>query len=208
MSTATLSTTTSDRLVAAHNRRFEDGYVSLYALVAALRASGWTLQAIATPLGVSREMVRQWQIGSESMDLPPVTVEPMVKMMTKEEIHREGVSARLRERDRREIAILEDYLPRLKELKPMAEALRGPSRFNPEGAAASAEYTRLIDEALRAGLRAPVLAEALGVQHITLMARLRRSGLRQTAPSEKVPAWAKTAGWQNLVEEVREVRGA
>jgi len=193
--TQELTNRTADRLKEAHGRRETDGTEPLFALVLALRRAGWTLQSIADPLDVSREIVRQWQKRAEEMELPTVTVEsPPAAQVPKATIEAEQAEARRTARDRVEAEVLARNLPRMLELQPTAEGLRGPSMFNPQGAAASAEYTRLIDQTLKGGVRGRVLAEALGVQQITLHARLRRSGLRKTAPSEKVPSWA-TPGW-------------
>ena len=194
--TPALSSDTIDWLRAAYGMRTRDNFMSLLTLVHALRTAGWTLAAIAAPLDVSREIVRQWQVkAAEVPDLPKVTVEtPPKKPKPKAEIESIEAAERRKARDALEIEVLERNLPRLRELQPHAEALRGPSEFNPVGAAASAEYTRLIDETLKAGVRSRVLASELGVQVITLHARLRRSGLRKTAPSEHVPGWAKP-GW-------------
>lgn len=194
MSTPTLSPRTAERLKDAHARRDTDGPEALYALVQGLRVAGWSLGAIATPLGVSREIVRVWATKASTMGLPPVTVETPTRAVPKATIEAEEANARRDARDRREQSILTANLPRLKALQADAESLRGPSAFSPERASASREYTKLIDETLKAGVRGRVLAEALGVQQITLHARLRRSGLRKTAPSEKVPSWA-TPGW-------------
>lgn len=195
--TAELSTRTADWLKSAHSVRDRDNYFSLLALVLALRTAGWTLAAIAAPLGVSREIVRQWAVkAAETPGLPEVSVEaPPPKPTPKAAVESAASQARRSASEQLEREILAKNLPRLLELQPEAEALRGPSQFHPERAAASAEYTRLIDRTLRAGVRGRVLAEALGVQQITLHARLRRSGLRKTAPSEKVPGWA-TPGWE------------
>lgn len=194
--TPVLSEDTVDWLRAAYSMRTRDNFLSLLVLVHALRTAGWTLAAIAAPLDVSREIVRQWAVkAAQTPGLPSVKVEsPPPRPKPKAEQEAEDAEARRRARDALEAEVLERNLPRLRELQPHAEALRGPSEFNPIGAAASAEYTRLIDETLKAGVRSRVLAQELGVQVITLHARLRRSGLRKTAPSEHVPGWAKP-GW-------------
>lgn len=193
--TPTLSPSTTQRLKDAHARRETDGFEPLLALVAALRDAGWPLASIANPLAVSREIVRVWAKRAAAMDLQPVTVEPVPVVVSAATIDSEKSEARRLTRDRREAEVLARNLPRLQELKPIAEALRGPSMFSPKEAAASAEYTRLLDETVRAGVRTRVVAEALGIQIITINARLRRSGLRKTAPTERVPGWA-TPGWE------------
>lgn len=191
MSTPTLSTRTAERLRAAHAMREEDASETLYAFVRALRAQGWSLAAIAAPMGVSREMVRLWQLKAEEMDLPSVTVEALPERpIPKATIEAEEVAARAAARERLERKWLDKNLPRMLELKPAAEALRGPSVFNPIGASASREYTRLINETLDAGVRQRVLADALGVKQVTLNRR-RRLGKGKTAPSEKVSSWAR-----------------
>lgn len=203
MTTPQLSTRTTERLINAHAIREEDGFEALLAIVEALRNEGWPLKSIAEPLGVSREIVRVWAKRAATMDLPTVTVESLPRIVPQSTIDAEQAAARRVNRARREAEALARNVPRLLELQADAESLRGPSAFSPRQAAASAEYTRLIDQTLRAGVRGRVLAEALGVQQITLHARMRRSGLRQTAPSEKIPAWAKTKDWANVLHDAK-----
>lgn len=190
-STPQLSARTADRLREAYARRDEDNSEGLYALVAALRAQGWSLATIGAPLGISREMVRLWQLKAADLDLPAVTVEAKpTRPVPKATVEAEEAAARRVARDRLEQKWLDKNLPMMLLLKPAAEALRGPSMFNPEGAAASREYTRLINETLDAGVRQSVLADALGVKQATLNRR-RRLGKGKTAPSEKISAWAR-----------------
>jgi len=162
----------------------------LYAFVRSLRAAGWPLASISTALDVSRETPRIWARKAEDLGLDLMPVPVPIRALTQLELQKRRQEDRLES----ERQALEANLPRLLELQPKAEALRGPSWARPENAAASAEYTRLIDETLKAGVRGRILAEALNVAEITIHARLRRSGLRKTAPSEKVPSWA-TPGW-------------
>jgi transcriptional regulator of acetoin/glycerol metabolism len=187
----TLSPSLVARLREAHAMRRENE-IPLLALVHALRATGWSLQAIAEPLGVTREIVRVWNKKAEDLtDLPRLTVEAAPSHISKETERNESVAMRRLIRDQREKAVLDAHLPRLRELKPLAEALRGPSRFDPTKASASLEYTTLLNETLAAGVRTRVLAEALGIKEITIHARLRRGGFRKTSPSEQVPQWAQ-----------------
>ena len=192
MITPALSARTTERLQDAHRNRHKNGYEPLYALVKALRAVGWPLISISDPLDVSREIVRVWEKRALTMELPSVTVELPSVSIPKATIEAEEAAARRSVRDRREAALLAANLPRLRELQPAAEALRGPSRFSPELAEASLEYTQLINSTVRAGVRVRILADALGIQPITINARLRRSGLRKRAPSEREPQWARS----------------
>jgi len=203
MESPKMSPATVDRLKRAHDARTTEGPEALYALVRALRTAGWTLAAIAEPLGVTREAVRLWEQKYEELVLPSVTVEVPAYGVPKAVVEAEEAAARKSARERREAEVLRQNLPRLLALQDDAQNLRGPTARNPGRADASREYTALIDETVRAGVRARVLADALGVKMITVNARLRRSGLRQTAPSEKVPNWAKTPEWQQHAAEVR-----
>lgn len=189
--TPALSPATAARLKAAHAVRRENE-IPLLALVHALRATGWSLASIAEPLEVSREIIRVWDKKYLGLTDPPtVTVETVPSFVPKATIASEEASMRQSAREVKETAALAAALPRLQELQPLAENLRGPSRFNPAGGEASREYTELLNATLAAGVRTRVLAEALGVKEITIHARLRRAGFRKTSPSEYVPQWAR-----------------
>lgn len=179
------------QLKAAHDRRREDGFEPLYLLVVSLRSAGWSLASIAQPLGVTRESVRLWHNHGVDLGLPVVTMPaPAPTGQARERLRREKMTiARVTQRSR-EQKTLDELLPKLKAVQEEAQSLRGPSSTNPEKAKASAEYTALLDEALRRGVRSSRLASELGIQVVTIYARLRRGGYRQAAPSEEAPQWA------------------
>jgi hypothetical protein len=203
MSTPQLDSETLGWLKWAHDTREDRGFNELYALVRSLRAAGWPLASISFPLGVSRETPRIWENKAIELGLPLVPVPTCIREKSVDQLRIERAQLLREERLERERAALEAFLPRLLALQPQAEALRGPSWASPENAAASAEYTRLLHETIQAGVRGQVLADALGVAKITVYARLRRSGLHKTSPSEKVPTWAKTEDWRHQLEGTR-----
>lgn len=183
----------------AHAARHDQGYDPLYALAFSAREVGWSLGSLAEVVGVTRESIRQWaNRGEQVYGSPPLTVTPPpTPPMTKAEQNRaERTMARLVS-ESREDKMIAARLPRLLEVKEVAESLRGPSSHSPEKAAASAEYTALIHECLDAGIRATRLAKALDIEVVTIYARLRRGGYRPLAPSEvehqRFPSWSPVA---------------
>lgn len=165
------------------------GSTPLHTLLLSARNAGWTLQALGEACGVTREAVRQWLLVAElHTDLPVVDVpEPEHYVTLEEERLNRSVNAELEQ-----VELLEHYLPLLRAVKGDAESLRGPSASNPKKAAASVEYTRLLNEALEMGLRPSRLAKELDIQIVTIYARLRRGGYRPLAPSEK----SRLTGWK------------
>lgn len=167
------------------------GYEALYTYLTAARRAGWSLASLGEACGVTREAVRQWLLVADlNSDLEQIEVPGPPVRQTKENLRHQ----RMHEAEVEQQALLDKFLPRLLSLQPDAEALRGPSSSSPLKAAASAEYTRLIHEALEAGVRPSRLARALEVRVVTLYARLRRGGYKKAAPSEirrgKIPQWS------------------
>lgn len=161
----------------------------LYPLLLSLHEAGWSLAALAAPFGVTRESIRLWlnrarDAGAAIVAVPAPPAETAGQASERE--HRAAAQLR-REASK---ALIAEYLPRLKELQGDAQALRGPSESNARQAAASAEYTRLLNEVISRGASPTPLARALGIQVVTINARLRRGGYRRPAPSERQPRWA------------------
>lgn len=170
-------------------RAGKHGWAPLHTLLLSARNAGWTLHALGDACGVTREAVRQWLLVAElNPGLPLVEVPEPEHYVTQDE---ERI-ARSQAAENRQQELLSKFLPRLLELQHDAESLRGPSTSNPTKAAASAEYTRLLHEAMEAGARPSRLARELNIQIVTIYARLRRGGYRKTAPSEsdRTPGWA------------------
>jgi hypothetical protein len=169
------------------------GPEALFAIIHSLRESGWTLNAIALPLGVTRETVRLWAKAAEATDgLPALDLPaPPTPPPTKSQVDAKRVSTKRALATARDNRILDKVLPELLSLQEQAQGLRGPSELDPATAAASKRYTELLAEARSAGISPTVLARALGIKPVTIAARLRRHGYRPKAPSENaMPPWA------------------
>ena len=130
----------------------------------ALRGRGWTLQSLATAVGVSRERVRQiiaaeWPVGvledGAPLPSPPERVE--------------------RVRTPREVVMpTPETLARLLELQPLARRVVGNS---PKYRAEADEYVRLLHHAHTVeGVSYYRLAKLLKVEHGAIRSRLVRYG--------------------------------
>lgn len=164
----------------------------LYPLLLALNEAGWSLASLAAPFGVTREAIRIWLNTGRAVTTERAIVDgpPLTPTQVEDRARRADAKNRREDRKMREEAALFELLPQLKALQSDARALRGPSDSSPTFAAASAEYTRLLNEAINRGVTATRLAKELEIQPVTIYARLRRGGYRHTAPSERQPNWA------------------
>jgi hypothetical protein len=144
--------------------------------IAALRLGGWTFESIATPLGMSRERVRQ--LYAESGDPRRAAVDAtdsgfMVpnrpSFPTKEPYVRPQTSA--------------GGLARLLELQPLVQQVRANS---PRGRAEAEEFAALLwREHDYRGVSVYRLAKDLGVTHAAVRSRLIRYGYMTTTAKSK-----------------------
>ena len=147
--------------------------------VVALREAGWTLESIASPLGMSREGVRQ--IGNLSIDIAGDT-------KRSQEL---GLDAPEVPRVERKVYVPVpkpqpniDNLARLRELQPLVKQVRGRSLTY---RAEAEEYTRLLHiEHNDNGVSLYRLAKELGVTHGALRFRLVRYGYKETGSESRV----------------------
>lgn len=177
----------------AQEARHTAGPEALFAITKALRDSGWTLNAIALPIGVTRETVRLWAKAAEELEhLPELDLPgPPKGPPTKSQVDAKRISSKRAIQQARDKKVLDAYLTDLLELQPKAQLLRGPSENAPDVADASKRYTELLAEAIAGGISPTVLARELGIKPVTIAARLRRHGYRPKAPSEnQMPPWA------------------
>lgn len=137
--------------------------------ISALRGEGWSLAAIAEPVQVSRERIRQLSDVDEydtmlrtrravarGEALPRVTTKPVIEKIKPPVIEPN-------------MAVVE----RLREIQPLAQSVRGNSpRYRRE----AEEYSRLVAEQLARGVRVKTLAELLEVSYSALKFRLVRYG--------------------------------
>ncbi len=141
-------------------------YPERIAYCRALRAEGWTYQSMATPLGITRERVRQmitWDYPAPVSILP---VPELPRIISTKEIA--------------EMKVLpEDTLQVLKALQAKAFWVRGNGK---QYRAEAEEYASLINDLLNSGQGYSVygLAKQLGVTYPAIQFRLVRYGYKQT----------------------------
>lgn len=150
---------------------------TLFAHYVALRDGGWTLESMASVVGISPERVRQLALKAGPKEqaiarsreaglvVPELPVFPEKQKLVKAEP-------------------LPENLERLLELQPLAQQVRANS---PRYRAEAEEYTRLINEEHNyRGVSLYRLAQLLGVTHGALRFRLVRYGYKTTTSESKV----------------------
>lgn len=153
----------------------------LRAHIFVLREAGWTLGSIASPLGMSRERVRQ--ISNQVWDFDDAR---RVSKVGGLEFIPEPPPRHLRERKETvpRPQPTEKNLARLLELQPLVQQVRANS---PKYRAEAEEYTKLIaHEHNDRGVSLYRLAKELGVTHGALRFRLVRYGYKQTESESRV----------------------
>ena len=143
------------------------------AYVTLLRKAGWTLQSIATELGMTRENIRLYTLQEPSgemqlkvMHLPipevptvGVYADRIVKVMPKPEV-----------------------IAQLKELQAKASLVRGKGKAHRDEAE---QYTKLLYETMESGVSGYRLAKELGVTNSAILFRLVRYGYATTTGKSK-----------------------
>ena len=141
------------------------------AYVKALRMKGWTLQAIASALGVTRERVRQIENTASPSLLVHVLSNPGNFPVPELEMREVEVA------DPTLVLPSEDTLKRLLELQPFAQKVRWD---HAEHRAVAEEYTALLWHAHSVeGVTIYRLAKCIGVTHGAIRFRLARYGYIQ-----------------------------
>lgn len=135
-----------------------------------LRHVGYTLQEIASVIGVSRERVRQrLQHRFSFVDLPPVPirlqapVEPPVL--------------------KKRIRLSEETIERLREMHQIARTINGGTRSNDPRRQVAEDFTATLAQLVGQGVTVYSIAKALGTQHNAINSRLARYGYRKPTPS-------------------------
>lgn len=151
----------------AHDKKIRDAYIL------ALRVKGWTLQSVATPLGMSRERIRQIEMGVNPVDAInlladgtfPIPEIPVTYVEVTVGVERTEPKP--------------ETLARLKELQPAAQKVRYDHKQN---RAEAEEYTALLWKAYNEeGVTIKHLARLLGITHGAIRFRLTRYGYLETA---------------------------
>lgn len=144
------------------------------AYVVALVEKGWTLQSIATELGITREAVRLYTTHKLSDELKSKVKDlPMPEIPTKE-----VYSTRIKR-----VEIEPDVLAQLKELHAKASLVRGKSKKYREEAE---QFTKLAWELKEKGVTTYAIAKAVGITHGALLFRFVRYGYQESNGKSRV----------------------
>lgn len=153
----------------------------LRAHIFVLREAGWTLESIASPLGMSRERVRQ--IANMVYDVDGARRESRANGLEEVPLPAPKVSRERKESVMRPLPT-DENLARLLELQPLVQQVRANS---PKYRAEAEEYTKLIaHEHNDRGVSLYRLAKELGVTHGALRFRLVRYGYKETTSESRV----------------------
>jgi len=148
------------------------------AYIYALRIKGWTLQAVADSLGVTRERVRQLETEA-NQDLVYLVQQapgsyPVPELPTEEVMVYSGAE---------QTDPKPETLARLKELQPIAQKLRWD---HSQGRAEAEEYTALLWKAhTEEGVSVYRLGKLLGVTHGAIQFRFVRYGYKESPGQSK-----------------------
>jgi hypothetical protein len=142
--------------------------------IAKLRSAGWTLESIAQPLGVTREMVRVRNLDAtqdayDSPELPDVSGPPEPRRIRKT----------------RKPQLRPEFVEWLRQKQELATQCRGWHELDAPERKASEEMWAAIDAAYGQGVGLADIARAIGMQYRTLIAGLRRHGYGKNPPSQK-----------------------
>lgn len=147
------------------------------AYVYALRLKGWTLQAVATSLGVTRERVRQ--IEAEASPEMVYLVQQAPGSYPIPELPTEVVKVQV---GYQHTDPTPETLARLKELQPIAQSVRYNHK---QGRAEAEEYTALLWNAhTEQGVTVYRLAKLMGVTHGAIQFRFARYGYKAVASGQ------------------------
>jgi len=141
------------------------------AYVYALRIKGWTLQAVADSLGVTRERIRQLETSASPEMVYLVQQAPGSYPVP--ELPTEVIKVRV---GYQHIDPKPETLARLKELQPIAQSIRWD---HSKGRAEAEEYTALLWKAhTEEGVTVYRLAQLLGITYSAIQFRFTRYGYK------------------------------
>jgi hypothetical protein len=152
--------------VCEHLQRLELKERKAYAIL--LRNAGWTLQAIATPLELSRESIRLYTLSTVSDETLEAVKELPMPQVPVISIYADRVKY---------LEPSADVIAQLLTLKKTASLVRAKSKKHREDAE---QYTKLIYETLQSGVSIYRLSKLLGVTHGAINSRLVRYGYTTT----------------------------
>jgi len=149
---------------------------ALRARVVLLRAAGWSIGEIATPLGVSRSAVQAWETSFPRKARPGDPGAPLPPSPP----HRPTSTTRS-PRAPRATGITPRELTQIQQLAPLARRNRHGTPPSSELRQASESLTDLFVELYERGVRQVDLAEAAGLNATTVNQRIRTAQRRAAA---------------------------
>ena len=138
-----------------------------------LRNAGWTLQSIATEVGVTRENIRLYERSTPSAETLEKVKDLLIPEVPKVEIYADRVV---------KVIPKPEVIAQLKELQAKASLVRGKGKAHREEAE---QYTKLLYETMESGVSGYRLAKELGVTHSAILFRLVRYGYATTEGKSK-----------------------
>ena len=138
-----------------------------------LRNAGWTLQSIATEVGVTRENIRLYERSTPSAETLEKVKDLLIPEVPKVEIYADRVV---------KVIPKPEVIAQLKELQAKASLVRGKGKAHREEAE---QYTKLLYETMESGVSGYRLAKELNVTHSAILFRLVRYGYATTEGKSK-----------------------
>ena len=140
-----------------------------------LRNAGWTLQSIATEVGVTRENIRLYERSTPSAETLEKIKDLLIPEVPTIEIYKDRLV---------KVLPKPEVIAQLKELQAKASLVRGKGKAHREEAE---QYTKLLYETMESGVSGYRLAKELGVTHSAILFRLVRYGY--TTSTGKSPTY-------------------
>ena len=138
-----------------------------------LRNAGWTLQSIATPLGITREAIRLYEYATDTTETVEAIKDLPVPEVPTVEIYKDRVV---------KVMPKPEVIAQLKELQSKASQVRGKGKAHREEAE---QYTKLLYETMESGVSGYRLAKELNVTHSAILFRLVRYGYATSTGKSK-----------------------
>ena len=138
-----------------------------------LRNAGWTLQSIATEVGVTRENIRLYERSTPSAETLEKVKDLLIPEVPKVEIYADRVV---------KVIPKPEVIAQLKELQAKASLVRGKGKAHRDEAE---QYTKLLYETMESGVSGYRLAKELNVTHSAILFRLVRYGYATTTGKSK-----------------------
>jgi hypothetical protein len=144
----------------------------LNAVLMMARLQGWTLQALADAIGVTREAIRQRaDRGRARADIPTVPMPP-----------RRPTPMPQPPKNNR-LLIRPEVAERLREMHAIARTVNGGTAADDPRRTVSVQFTEWLSKLVEQGVTVYRIAEELGVTHFAVRARLARHGYRNAPRS-------------------------